>query len=59
MGVDGPGEGWRDIPLVFAHGTLWVVEVEVVGKVVLSAHGLREAVRDVDGLAGLGDGGHC
>lgn len=45
--------------MVFAHGTLGVVEVEVVGKVVLSAHGLREAVGDVDGLTGLGDGGHC
>lgn len=48
-----------NIPLVLVHGSVRVVEVEIVGEVVLSAHGLREAVRDVDLLAGLSHGGHC
>jgi len=30
----------RNIPLVLGHGSVRVVEVKVVGKVVLSAHGL-------------------
>lgn len=45
-------------PLVGVHGLLWVVEVEVVCKVVLSAHGLGELVRDVDLLAVIGHGRH-
>lgn len=35
-------------PLVLSHGYLWVGQIECVGEVVLSCHGLREAVGDVD-----------
>jgi hypothetical protein len=31
---------YSNIPLVVGHGSLRVVEVKVVGKVVLSTHGL-------------------
>jgi hypothetical protein len=44
--------------LVGRHGSLWVVEVEVVCEVVLSAHGLWEITGDVDLLALLSHGGH-
>jgi hypothetical protein len=37
--------------LVGRHGGLRVVKVEVVGEVVLSAHGLGELALDVDLLA--------
>jgi len=49
----------NNIPLVVGHGPVGVVKVEVVGKVVLSAHGLGEAVGDVDLLAVLSHGRHC
>jgi hypothetical protein len=46
--------------LVGRHGSVRVVEIEVVGKVVLSVHGLGELALNVDLLAGVGlsHGGH-
>ena len=50
--------GCEDIPLIRRHGLLGVAEIEVVCKVVLGAHGLRVAIRDVDLLAVIGHGRH-
>jgi hypothetical protein len=44
--------------LILAHGTVRVFKIEVVDEVVLSAHGLREVVGDVDRLARFSHGGH-
>lgn len=48
----------RNIPLVLRHGTVRIIQVEGIGEVMLSAHRLRKAVGDEDGLAGLSHGGH-
>jgi hypothetical protein len=48
----------EDILLVGRHGSVWVVQIIVVGEIVLSAHGLRELVGNVDLLALLGHGRH-
>ena len=39
-------------PLIGGHSTLGVFEVEVVGEVVLSGHGLGEVVGDINGSVG-------
>lgn len=44
--------------MIGGHGNFGVVEIEVVGEVVLSTHGLGDVVGDIDGRAGgrHGDG---
>jgi hypothetical protein len=50
----GTGAWDADIPSVDGHGLAWVVQVEVVGKVVLGSHGFGEVVGDVDASSGHG-----
>ena len=41
-----------NIPLIGGHSILGVFEVEVVGEVVLSGHGLGEVVGNINGSVG-------
>lgn len=47
-------ESWTlgNVPSIARHGSLWVVQVEAVGKVVLGSHGLRVLLVDVDAAGG-------